>query len=161
MQPSLLPLMEGPAVIVPPVVPPSEYPTRIQRSRRRGAKTPEGAIYVGRPTMYANPFRSERFGHARSILMYGRWMEGRLSDLQLERHGFCPVECDALHRMRERIHRGLPRLHRRSLVCWCPLSSSWCHADILLRYANDDLPPGFIFENLPSPFAKRPQGAWR
>ncbi|CAN5573196.1 hypothetical protein BH10PSE14_BH10PSE14_06270 [soil metagenome] len=125
--------------------PMARYPRRLQRSRKRGAKTPAGAVYVGRPTLFNNPFRFERFGHARSVLLYGDWMEGRLSDLRLERHGFCPAEIDALHRKRERIHRNLHQLSHKDLVCWCPTTSKWCHADILLEHANEDLPKGFRF----------------
>lgn len=31
-------------------------PTRIQRKRTKGWKMPEGAIYVGRPTQWGNPW---------------------------------------------------------------------------------------------------------
>jgi hypothetical protein len=31
-------------------------PKRIQRKRTKGWKIPEGAVYVGRPTIYGNPF---------------------------------------------------------------------------------------------------------
>lgn len=31
-------------------------PQRIQRKRTKGWRMPEGAIYVGRPTVYGNPF---------------------------------------------------------------------------------------------------------
>lgn len=131
----------------PQIVPlPDRLPRRLQRSRKRGARMPPGSIWVGRPTINANPFRFERFGHARSVLMYGNWLEGRLSDLELEHRGFCPAEIDALHRMRERVLRRLPRLHRKDLVCWCPLTSRWCHADILIKHANEDLPAGWQFK---------------
>lgn len=33
-----------------------ETPVRIQRKRTKGWKMPEGAIYVGRPTVWGNPF---------------------------------------------------------------------------------------------------------
>ena len=32
-------------------------PKRIQRQRTRGWRMPEGAIYVGRPTRWGNPFQ--------------------------------------------------------------------------------------------------------
>ena len=32
-------------------------PKRIQRKRAKGWRTPDGAIYVGRPTRYGNPFK--------------------------------------------------------------------------------------------------------
>lgn len=45
---------------------------RIQRSRRKGFRTPEGAIYVGRPTMWGNPFMTRRWGHAKSVILHRR-----------------------------------------------------------------------------------------
>src|SRR4051812_4527708 len=32
-------------------------PRRVQRSRAKGWRTPPDAVYVGRPTVYGNPFR--------------------------------------------------------------------------------------------------------
>ena len=139
--------------MVPPVMIPepqsySRVPQRLQRSRKRGAKLPETAVYVGRPTLFANPFRFERFGHARSVLMYDKWIEGSLSDLELERRGFCAVEIDALHRLRDRVHRQLPVLACKNLVCWCPTSSKWCHANTLLTLANENIPPQILRRSL-------------
>lgn len=148
----LLALLEPQAVVIPPpaIILPEpiidRVPRRLQRSRKRGAKTPDGAVYVGRPTPWANPFRFERFGHARSVLMYDNWMEGALSDLELERRGFCPAEIDSLHRMRDRLQRSIHKLHRKDLVCWCPTTSSWCHANTLLRHANEDIPRARFFQ---------------
>jgi hypothetical protein len=157
----LIDLMETLPALIPPAEDPApvqleiRVPQRLQRSRKRGARTPAGAVYVGRPTMFANPFASDRFGHARSILLYGDWLEGRLSDLELERRGFCPAEIDALHRHRGRVVRNFPMIARKDLVCWCPLSSKWCHADLLMRHANEDIPPAAFFTAMPSPFAQR------
>ena len=114
----------------------TDRPRRLQRSRRRGSRTPEGAVYVGRPTLFGNPFTSERFGHARATRLHRDWLTGRISALTLEQLGFCPAEVDELLRLRARVRRGLPRLRGRNLVCWCPLTSSWCHANTLLHLAN-------------------------
>jgi hypothetical protein len=107
---------------------------RHQRSRRKGAITPPGVIYVGRPTVYGNPFDFRRFGHARSVALYRCWIEKRLGALTLERLGYCPAEIDALDRLRERLDMALPRLIGMDLQCWCPLTSKWCHAEILLAH---------------------------
>jgi hypothetical protein len=32
------------------------HPLRVQRRRTKGWEMPDGAIYVGRPTMFGNPF---------------------------------------------------------------------------------------------------------
>lgn len=120
-----------------PVAPASEpAPRRLQRSRRRGARLPEAARYVGRPTMFGNPFPSERYGHARATRLHKAWLEGRISALALEQLGFCPAEVDTILRLRARVRRALPDLRGTDLVCWCPVTSRWCHADTLLRLAN-------------------------
>lgn len=111
-------------------------PRRLQRSRGRGSRTPEGARYVGRPTIFGNPFRSDRFGHARSVKLHRAWLEGSIAALTLERLGFCPAEIDILFSRRARIFDRLPELAGVDLVCWCPVTSRWCHADTLLALAN-------------------------
>jgi hypothetical protein len=111
-------------------------PRRLQRSRRRGAATPDGARYVGRPTVFGNPFRIERFGHARAVALHRSWLAFRLGTLTLEKIGFHPAEIEALDRLRVRVLRRLPELAGHDLQCWCPLTSRWCHADTLLALAN-------------------------
>lgn len=34
------------------------HPKRIQRQRTKGWRMPDGAVYVGRPTKWGNPFSS-------------------------------------------------------------------------------------------------------
>lgn len=108
---------------------------RVQRSRRKGTTTPQGAIYVGRPTMWGNPFAGRRWGHAKSVILHQNWLAGHLGALTLERMGFSPAEIDALGRLRARVLTNLHTLAGRDLACWCPLSSEWCHAETLLRLA--------------------------
>jgi hypothetical protein len=113
-------------------------PRRLQRPRRRGLdrRAPEGAVYVGRPSIFANPFRSERFGHVRGIKLHRRWLAFQLGALTLEQLGFTPHEIDALDRWRSRLVNRLPAITGCDLQCWCPLTSKWCHADTLLLAAN-------------------------
>lgn len=120
----------GPAPAINPL------PPRLQRSRKRGLPTPPGAVYVGRPTLWANPFALPCFGHAKSIQLFRRWLSGDLAALGLERLGFSPAEVEALARRRQELLQRLPRLAGRPLQCWCPASSPWCHAQTLLQLAN-------------------------
>jgi hypothetical protein len=109
---------------------------RVQRSRRKGFRTPDGTVYVGRPTMWGNPFAHSRWGHAKAVILHKAWLHGELGALTLERSmGFCQVEVDALFRLRMRVLTGLHRLARHDLACWCPLTSKWCHAETLLDFA--------------------------
>ena len=108
----------------------------MQRSRKRGARTPEGVIYCGRPTVRGNPFRADRFGHARSVRLYRRWLMRALPIGELERLGFNQSEINGLIAWRNRLDQELPGLRGRDLQCWCPVNSRWCHADVLLETAN-------------------------
>lgn len=108
---------------------------RIQRSRRKGYRTPEGVIYVGRPTMWGNPFHAAGRGHAKATILHDQWLKGRIGALTLECMDFCPAEIEALERLRARVLVSLHRLAGRDLACWCPLTSPWCHAETLLRLA--------------------------
>ncbi|HKT85596.1 MAG TPA: DUF4326 domain-containing protein [Novosphingobium sp.] len=108
---------------------------RLQRSRRKGAVLPTNAVYVGRPTLWGNPFQARRWGHAKSVILHDRWLQGRLGALSLERMGFCPAEIEALYRLRERVLTNLHRLAGHDLACWCPVTSKWCHAEKLLDLA--------------------------
>jgi hypothetical protein len=74
--------------------------------------------------------------HARSVVLHRRWLRFRLGALTLERLGFTPHEIDALGRWRCRLFDRLPRIAGCDLQCWCPSSSKWCHADILIELAN-------------------------
>lgn len=120
----------------PPISPSRSFPRRHQRSRRKGARTPEGVLYCGRPTIRGNPFSAKRFGHARSVRLFRAWLKGRLGALTLERLGFCPAEIEALERQRMKLLDHLRWLRGRDLQCWCPLSSNWCHVDVLIEVAN-------------------------
>lgn len=116
-------------------------PRRIQRRRTAGWRMPEGAIYVGRPSRWGNPFTIE------SALDAG-WAEDQAGARKLA------VECfeDVLHYgraaywwfahgaeqidwLREHVHE----LAGHDLACWCPLDQP-CHADVLLEYANGGQP---------------------
>lgn len=108
---------------------------RVQRSRRKGAPLPEGAVYVGRPTRWGNPFANKDRGHAKAVILHERWLTGRLGALTLERMGFDPGWIAALDRRRVWVMTHLHELAGRDLACWCSPGSKWCHAEILLRLA--------------------------
>lgn len=108
---------------------------RIQRSRRRGAQLPDGAIKVGWGTRWANPFAGRQWGHAKSVNLHRRWLNGQLGALSLERLSFSAGEVAALDRRRIWLLTHLHELAGHDLACHCPLSSRWCHADIYLELA--------------------------
>lgn len=112
-------------------------PRRLHRTRRRNNRTPAGAVYVGRPTIWGNPFANRaRIGHKRSVILYAAWIRGDCSPRVLRAAGFSRAEIATLERRRGLLLERLPRLAGKNLQCWCPTSSEWCHADVLLGLAN-------------------------
>ena len=100
----------------------SQSPRRLRRSRAKGYRTPEGAVYVGRPTKWGNPFRitddprepSEVGSAEEAVDRYLRWLQEKEPGL---------------------ISEARTELAGRDLVCWCALDRV-CHADVLLAIAN-------------------------
>lgn len=106
---------------------------------------PAGAVYVGRPTKWGNPFRvvwikrhllgfhwhpgywmvqdhahswypsSERVARRFSVWMFRRWMQ---------QSTFAVRQFD------------IEKLRGKDLLCWCRLDQE-CHADVLLEIANE------------------------
>jgi len=92
-------------------------PRRIQRKRSKGWTMPEGAVYVGRPTGWGNPWRVGVDGTAAECVekFKAMWLK---SDAQT-------------------IRTMTSSLRGKDLACWCRLTEK-CHADILLEIANHE-----------------------
>ena len=123
-------------------------PQRIQRKRTKGWRMPEGAVYVGRPTIFGNPFRpgihegtwqviddngmnyplprgtSEKWARHYAVGLFADdltyWFGGRIS-------------------MDGDLAAAIAGLRGHDLACWCPLDQP-CHADVLLALANGATP---------------------
>lgn len=71
-------------------------------------KLPDGAVYVGRPSRWGNPFTVEKYGRAHAIELYRQMLRAPGAGWMIE---------------------DLAALKPTALVCWCaPLP---CHADVL------------------------------
>ena len=117
-------------------------PRRIRRQRVPGWHMPDGALYVGRPTIWGNPFIIGR------PFMRGRRVEDGRHAASLYA-GFAPQNGKLIEAARARL-KGL------DLACWCALCDlhragglplgercpycAPCHADTLLLIANGRLP---------------------
>lgn len=102
-------------------------PERIQRKRVKGWRMPPGAVYVGRPTKWGNPYRepgqdgeglpwhagdaAEAFRQWIALTTEGQWLA----------------------------HDARQELRGKDLACWCPLDQP-CRADVLLELANREPP---------------------
>jgi uncharacterized protein DUF4326 len=108
-------------------------PKRIQRKRTKGWKMPAGAVYVGRPTTWGNPFKvGHRYAPTDSFyLHYGQYLKDGLVTSEN-----CLVAFEAYCRQPLLANSDwLEPLRGKDLACWCNTASE-CHADVLLRLAN-------------------------
>lgn len=135
----------------------SAAPQRIQRSRRAGWRLPSGAVYVGRPTRWGNPFRPTQLympavlPHEIEVVLHSLvgggsitsyWVNGRRGVPMIPVPGGGPLGIDGalklyhghiLETVGETVIRT--ELGGRDLCCWCaPVVR--CHADVLLEIAN-------------------------
>lgn len=104
-------------------------PLRIQRRRTRGWKMPANTVYVGRQSLWGNPFVIGVDGtREQCIALYAGLFHGMLCVSKRPEH----VE------MQRRVIAQLQtvdRLAGKQLCCWCAPGER-CHADVLLHLAN-------------------------
>ncbi|NKS29268.1 DUF4326 domain-containing protein [Rhodococcus hoagii] len=108
-------------------------PQRIQRQRTKEWRMPAGAVYVGRPTKWGNPYC---VGDESAFI--GGDQVFNLDDEPLNHREVVELFRIALDRyVLPRITKEQIRaeLAGRDLACWCPLDQP-CHADVLLEIAN-------------------------
>lgn len=80
---------------------------------------PEGAVYVGRPTKWGNPYTvDEHTSPVYAVNLYREFWENEID--------ICPDN-----------QMDIDELRGKDLACWCPLDQP-CHADVLLELANKD-----------------------
>ncbi|MET8080065.1 DUF4326 domain-containing protein [Streptomyces sp. NPDC005303] len=124
-------------------------PQRIQRKRTKGWRladhttSPLGAVYIGRPTRFGNPFVLAPAASRRGGLLdmwaveykgrkLGRWDTSAAARAEAaDRYARWigePEQADTL-----RLFRAL--LAGRDLACWCPEGEP-CHGDVLLDLVN-------------------------
>lgn len=91
---------------------------RVYNRRRGSTPAPPDAVYVGRPTKWGKPFPLETdtpSARAACLEKYEAWLAGQ------------PALLEAMRR----------ELRGKDLVCWCAPKA--CHADVILRVANEDV----------------------
>lgn len=119
-------------------------PVRIQRKRTKGWRAPlctcgcgKPARYVGRPTMWGNPFRPHDlfYGPTLRVLHTPVELVDAYRDLltRTEVHPLC-WEREFVE-ARRWADEWVGLLTGHDLMCWCPLDQP-CHADVLLELAN-------------------------
>lgn len=106
-------------------------PERIQRLRTKGWRMPEGAVYVGRPTGWGNPF----VVHSAEIVVRPDTGEDWWFPNDGARAGAVQLFRDLAGTRPAWLPNAVRELRGHDLACWCPLSQP-CHADVLLELAN-------------------------
>jgi len=124
-------------------------PQRIQQSRVKGWRKPEGAVSVARPGRWGNPFAAKitrgEAGQAtmtRQLLVddYRAWLLTPVTKWP-DRPAFAGGDTGRTHLLgvpfegRPTVEAIREHLAGRDLMCWCPTSQP-CHGDVLLRAAN-------------------------
>ncbi len=102
---------------------------RIQRRRTKDWRMPKDCVYVGRGSVFGNPWRvgddhpiTGRRMSADVVSLFRRWLEGNYDD-----------DLGSIPR-REKLFAALPELRlAKSVACWCAVDSSPCHGDVLLN----------------------------
>lgn len=123
----------------------TDRPKRIQRRRVKGWRMPKGAVYVGRPTYFGNPFQGKTAGAEAAVERFRRWLDG---EVMKDRARIL------LPSRRNAVLGSLEWLRGHDLACWCrlcerhrdglPLGETCddcapCHGTILLELANADM----------------------
>jgi hypothetical protein len=112
-------------------------PRRIQLSRKKGYRKPEGAIVVSRPGKWGNPFTVQGAidagyadtpaeGRAVAAAAFRDWLHGDT---------WAAGQSEEWEAKRLRFVRDLHLLAGTDLACWCPIGAP-CHADALLEIAS-------------------------
>jgi hypothetical protein len=108
---------------------------RIQRQRTKGWRMPPNTVYVGRPTVWGNPFSVDKYGRDRALEYFHSYLSGEM----------VPADAEPdLRRAEKRLYGEAPAtlypgeiaallLRGKNLACWCPLDEP-CHADALLAF---------------------------
>lgn len=105
-------------------------PRRIQLSRKGGWTKPENTVVVSRPSKWGNPYKLGGFvpgiGSLKTMADVVEAYRQNIESILAEE-----TPAGAILRLDMEI-----KLKGKNLACWCPLDQP-CHADVLLRLAND------------------------
>jgi hypothetical protein len=134
-----------------------DEPRRIQRRRLKGWRAPDGAVYVGRGSRWGNDYVLKDTQVRIPGTDGSEWQhEGRSGKTSGEQHPFKhPDGSITWHLVQDATPEQVVELYRRwieprpelvaavhrelagrDLMCWCPTDRP-CHADVLLRLANE------------------------
>lgn len=118
-------------------------PKRIQRSRVKGWRMPEGAVNVTRPTIWGNPFIHN--DPSQAVTAYREYITHSQTVFEMGPDALrfaTNAHKDSLHwAFPDYVRDHIEQLRGKDLVCWCALDAP-CHSDVLLELANRCLEKG-------------------
>lgn len=125
-------------------------PQRLQRKRAKGYRMPTGAVYVGRPTKWGNPYRvssttdpvwkprgkwklwhDDNLLRVPSVVNYFNDKSKALKKAVELYRAWLKYQI----RMSPQMRQAVEQLRGKDLLCWCAIGEP-CHADVLLEVAN-------------------------
>lgn len=112
-------------------------PQRIQRKRSKGWKMPPGAVYVGRPTKWGNPYHiGANYTDEVDDGEVAEMLSWESIDAKTAVEFFEEAISKQYPAVRITLNEIVADLRGKDLACWCPLDQP-CHADVLLKLANE------------------------
>lgn len=113
-------------------------PQRIQRRRTPGWRMPPGAVYVGRPTKWGNPYTV----HIHTLRCSPGWVLCPTWIVDTPEQAATKYRHALIYPVTHQpavpdVYDIRAELRGRDLACWCPLDRP-CHADVLLELANPE-----------------------
>ena len=96
-------------------------PARIQRTRKKGWRMPEGAVFIGRGTVYGNPYKiGDGVTREAAIFLFRKHLEKMAVDFP------------------DLLQQRLDELRGKVLACWCRECDA-CHGDVWLEFINNEI----------------------
>ena len=111
-------------------------PKRVQLQRVKGWRMPPNTRKVDRTTIFGNPFEAVRHGTCDAVRSHRLWLTGILTDDQILAQ-YPGIVAKHLIARRRRVLASLSQLRGMNLACWCSPARP-CHADLLLKLANEN-----------------------
>ena len=110
------------------------YPKRVQLSRAKGWRMPPNTVKVDRSTRWGNPYKTHSDGYPMTpelaVGCFSALLRGDSAGWVMRDTLSTPHDVKTL-------------LRGKNLACWCALDRP-CHADVLLRLANDERPNSVV-----------------
>lgn len=110
-------------------------PRRVQLQRTKGWRMPPDTRKVDRSTKFGNPFEGRTYGREEAVRLHRAWLTVQMED-EVITGRYPPLIASHLISRRHYVLASLKELRGMNLACWCA-PSDVCHADLLLRLAND------------------------